>query len=65
MDSLVLTTRRNDETAGNRLRVYLQTPEEPEVKVQLAKVCESTGFIGRVSIGVHHNTIHDVNDVSE
>ena len=65
VDSLVQTPRRNDDAAGNRLRVYLQRFEEWATEVQLTKACESAGFMRRVSIGMHYKTTHDVNDCFE
>ena len=42
--------------------MHLRKFEELEKEVQLTKVCESAGFIRRVSVGMHYKTIHDVND---
>ena len=62
MDSLVQTPRRNDGAAGNRFRISLRKFEELEKEVQFTKVCESAGFIRRVSVGMHYKIIDDVND---
>ena len=62
VDSLVQTPRRNDGAAGHRLRVYLRKFEELEKEFRSAKIFESAGFKRRVSGGIHHKTIHDVND---
>ena len=62
LDSLVQTPRRNDGAAGHRWRAYLRNFEVLEKEIEFTEVCESVGFIRRVSVGMHYKTIHDVND---
>ena len=52
-DSLVQTPRRNDEAAGNRLRMYLQNFEEFSYEGQFTKASGSVGFMRRVAVDVY------------
>ena len=52
-DSLVQTPRRNDEAAGNRLRMYLQNFEEFSYEVQFTKASRSVGIMRRVAVDVY------------
>ena len=52
-DSLVHTPRRNDEAAGNRLRMYLQNFEEFSYEGQFTKASGSVGFMRRVAVDVY------------
>ena len=45
-----------------RMRVYLRQFEELEKEFQFTKICESVNFMRRVTVGMHHQTDHDVND---
>ena len=62
VDSLVQTPRRNDAAPGHRLCIYLRKFEELEREVRFTKICESAGFIRRVSVRMHYITVHHVND---
>ena len=53
VDSLVQVPRRNDQAAGNRLRICRQRLEELSNEIQITKACESAGFMWRASIGMH------------
>ena len=45
VDSLVQTPGRNDQAAGNLLRIHLQRFQELAKEVEFTRSCESAGFI--------------------
>ena len=61
VNSLVQTPRRDNPASGNRLR-DLQGFGTLEKDIQFTKVCEDASFFGRVSIGMCHKTIPDLDD---
>ena len=62
VNSLVQTPRSDDPVSGNSLREHIQNFETLEKEIQFRKVCEDASFWKRVSIGVCHKTVLDVDD---
>ena len=51
-------SKNNDGTSGNRLRRYGTLKK----KIKFSRVCEDAAFVRRVSVGMSHKTILDVDD---
>ena len=62
VNSLVQTPRSNDPVSGNRLRESLRNFETLQKEIQFTKVCDDAPFFKRVSVGMCHNTVADVDD---
>ena len=53
---------RNDQAAGDRLRIHPRRYEELSNEIEITTACDSAGFMRRVSVAQQYKTIHDVND---
>ena len=62
VNSLVQTPRNEERATGNRLRELSQNFETLGKEAQFTRICEDATFFHRVSIGMRHKTVADVDD---
>ena len=62
MNTLVQTPETNVQAARDRLRNHQERFEELSREMKVSQICESAGFIKKVSIGQYFRNIHDVDD---
>ena len=59
--TLILTLETNVQAARDRLRNCLENFEKLSREITVSQICDSAGFMRKVSIGQNIRTIHDVN----
>ena len=62
VDTLVQILGTHVQAARDRLRVHQERFERLSREIKVPQICESAGFMRKVSIGQYFKTIHDVED---